>query len=302
MKRVKVLLCLIVLKTFFTNCYSQQTNTDAGFSDLVVQFFEYDRNVDLNVSHLEKTEEETYTRQRIIFDGIRNSRVPGYIAVPKGKAGTRNPCILLFHSGISSKESWWEEGSFEHGKKLAQRLLAGGYAVLMLDAQYHGIRAFENDYISGFDIFAKHNQFNKYRELMQQTTVEYRKALDYLAGRDDIDMTRIGAFGTSTGANMALILSTVDERIRTLVVCSTIIQGLPQPIEVFAPIHAKPLNKEASVLLQVGKTDDFSPEEHVQKVFKNLKVKSKELKHYEFGHGPDESFLDDAVGWFKENL
>ena len=292
------ILLLLLCGAMITTAHCQE----AGFNQMVAQFFEYDRNIPLNVKELEKMETETYTRQRIVFDGIRNSRVPGYIAVPKGAAGVRYPCILLFHSGISSKESWWEEESFEHGKKMVGKLIANGFAVLALDAQYYGARAFENDYVGGFDIFAKHNHFNKYRELMVQTTVEYRKALDYLATRNDIDANRIGAFGTSVGGNMALTLSTVDERVKTIVVCSSIIHGLPQPIGVFAPINAKPLNSAAAVLLQVGKTDDFSPEEQVQKVFKNLQAKSKDLKKYEFGHAPDESYLEDALRWFKNNL
>lgn len=292
-------LFLLLLSICFTSSFGQEINSPNGFNDLVRDFFAYDPQEDLNVR--EKTVEETdqYKKQKIVFDGYRKNRVPGYIATPKQVAGPY-PCILLFHSGIGSKNVWWEEDSFEHGKLLVDQLLAAGYAVLMLDAQYHGERTAANDY----GISATWMGANDYREQLLQTTVDYRIALDYLSTRGDIDMDQIGAFGTSIGANMILVLSTVDARLKTMVVCSTIMEHpyFGTTCSASDPIHATPAHPEARVLIQVGKTDGFSPREKVDRVFEQLHPAQKELRFYEFGHSPKPEYIPDAVEWFGKYL
>jgi predicted esterase len=136
---------------------------------------------------------------------------------------------------------------------------------------------------------------------MVQTTIDYRRAIDYLETREEIDTSQIGAFGTSVGANMILVLSTVDERVKSIVVCSTLMDGLPEPIMVFDPIHFSPANKDATVLLQVGKTDGFSPTKKVEMIYEGLNVKSKDLIYYEFGHEPTDKYVKEAVAWFINN-
>lgn len=294
----KSLLFPLLFSFFSITLFGQETKIIDGFNDLVRGFFAYDRQKDLNVKVKLAEETDQHKKEKIVFDGIRKSRVPGYIAIPKNVKGPF-PCILLFHSGIGTKDVWWEEDSFEHGKLLLDQLLAAGFAVLMLDAQYHGERTAGNDYESSISLSA-----NGYREQMLQTTIEYRIALDYLATRADIDTSRIGAFGTSVGANMILALSTVDPRLRTMVICSTIMnhKHFEETPSVFDPIFAIPSNREATLLVQVGKTDGFSPLEKVNKVFGQMHVAQKNLLFYEFGHSPKPVYVPDAVDWFRKYL
>jgi dienelactone hydrolase len=297
MKKMLVLVLLLFLN--FTSSFGQAATEQSGFNDLVLDFFQYDRQENLNVREKLMEETDLYKRQKIVFDGFRKNRVPGYIATPK-QVGGPYPCILLFHSGIGSKDVWWEEDSFEFGKLLVDQLLTAGYAVLMLDAQYHGERTAGNDY----GISPNFMGANDYREQMLETTIDYRIALDYLSTRGDIDMDRIGAFGTSIGANMILVLSTVDPRLKTMVLCSTIMQHpyFSGSLSVSDPINATPTHPEAQVLVQVGKTDDFSPREKVDRVFEQLHPAQKELRFYEFGHRPKPVYISDALDWFKKYL
>lgn len=292
----KTLVLLLLLSLHFTISFGQEINPSSGFNDLVRDFFEYDRQENLNVREKVMEETDQYKKQKIVFDGFRKNRVPGYIATPKQVDGPY-PCILLFHSGIGSKDVWWEENRFEFGKLLVNQLLAAGYAVLMLDAQYHGERTAGNDY--GFSMGA-----NGYREQLLQTTVDYRIAMDYLSTRGDVDMDRIGAFGTSVGANMILVLSTVDSRLKTMVLCSTIMQHphFNGTNSIADPIHAMPAHPEAQMLMQVGQTDDFSPREKVDRVYELINPAKKELHFYEFGHRPKPVYIPDALDWFKKYL
>lgn len=280
----------------------QAQKSEAEFNDLVYGFFDYDKANSLNLSISTSEETPKYLKQKIVFDGIKNSRVPGYIATPK-ESGGPFPCVLLLHSGIGSKDVWWAENSFEKGKLLVDQLIATGYAVLMLDAQYDGERSHENDYQPSIALLGSQRN-HAYKEQMRQTTIEYRIAMDYLASRGDIDMKRIGAFGTSVGANIILMLTTVDTRLKAVVVCSTIMQHptFKTTRSAFDPIYCTPSNEEASILIQVGKKDDFSPAEKVDQVYKRLQNDSNKLIFYEFGHSPSEAYIPDAIAWFEKYL
>ena len=72
-------------------------------------------------------------------------------------------------------------------------------AVLALDAQYHGERISANDYENPGAMLFERKWYNWTREMVLQTTVEHRRAIDYLATRPEIDVERIGLLGHSMG-------------------------------------------------------------------------------------------------------
>lgn len=53
--------------------------------------------------------------------------------------------------------------------------------------------------------------------MVVQSTLEYRRALDYLETRKEIDSERIGAIGYSLGSVVTFILTAIDERVKTTV-------------------------------------------------------------------------------------
>ena len=62
-----------------------QSANDATFRTLA-GLFAYDAALPLNARTFEKFDTTTFTRQKLVFDGWRGSRVPGLIAVPKNAA------------------------------------------------------------------------------------------------------------------------------------------------------------------------------------------------------------------------
>lgn len=115
----------------------------------ILQFYQYDKDVPLEAKIISKLEKEDFIREKIVFNGIMNSRVPGYLAIPKNGTAPY-PCILQVHGLTLSKSDWWEN-SYDYGEVLTKKLLSLGYAVLALDMKYHGERIIENDYET-FDI------------------------------------------------------------------------------------------------------------------------------------------------------
>jgi predicted esterase len=103
---------------------------------------------------------------------------------------------------------------------------------------------------------------------------------------------------------MILVLSTVDPRLKTMVLCSTIMHHphFNGADSIADPMHAMPDHPEAQMLIQVGKTDQFSPGEKVDRVYEQIKPAKKELRFYEFGHQPKPLYIPDALDWFKKYL
>jgi uncharacterized protein len=79
----------------------------------------------------------------------------------------------------------------------AEVLAAQGYGALLFDLRAHGESEGEMVSVSGEDVLA---------------------ALNYVAGRDDLDIERIGAYGVSLGAVNVLEAAAQDERIEAVMV------------------------------------------------------------------------------------
>ena len=177
---------------------------------ILTQFYQYDRNVPLDARVYDREENEPSVREKIVFRGVRDGCVPGYLALP-ATVSPPYPCILLLHGLGASKEDWWRESTDE--KQLTRQLLSAGFAVTALDIPYHGERTHNNDYESAWLMIVDHGRINNYREMLVQSTGEHRRVIDYLATRSEIDADRIGILGRSVGGLVTFILTAIDPRV-----------------------------------------------------------------------------------------
>src|SRR5690606_11919896 len=118
--------------------------------------------------------------------------------------------VLMLHGRSGSRESWWKDGGYLSGGNLRKALLAQGYAVFAIDAQTHGERMAENDYamVNNYvpDGTPAHRNYFSLPEIYTQTVVDYRRGLDWLATRPEIDMGRVGVVGYSMGGTQSFLL------------------------------------------------------------------------------------------------
>ncbi|NAY90453.1 alpha/beta fold hydrolase [Muricauda sp. JGD-17] len=263
-------------------------------------FFDYDKSIPLGARTVEKNEDINYIREKIVFEGIANSRVPGYLGIPK-KGNGPYKCVLVLHGVGDSKESWWKENSFNSGRLLTERLIDSGFAVLSLDAEYHGERMLNNDYESADVFIFQKGWVMRARDMIVQTVIEYRRAMDYLATREEIDSTGFGAIGYSMGGMMVFNLSAVDSRLNTAVASVTPV--LKEPFSALAVYNFAPFVKTSSFLMLMGESDNRNySKTDGQKLYDLLKSKNKEIKWFDSGHKLPDEWTTSAATWISKYL
>ena len=169
---------------------------------------------------------------------------------------------------------------------------------MVSDAVYHGERSAENKYLPP----PNPNQYPcSARHMTIQTAMEYRRAMDYLSTRPEIDSDRIGMLGLSMGGIITFELTAVDSRIKSAATGLTPALREPefQPISPFTFAgHAK-CN---SFLTFVGNQDNLYSMEDARQLYELLPMSQKEFIEYDTGHKPPVEYVGKVTEWFLKTL
>lgn len=275
-------------------------------------FYQYDKDVPLEAGVISEgqwtpvfpEDHPCKTREKIVFTGGRGDRVPGYLGIPKA-GSPPYPCVLTIHGGSNRKLAWWEDDNPIYGGLFTRELLSAGFAVLALDSQYHGERIKNSDYELWGALRAR-GEHNKVNALWVETTVDYRRALDYLETRPEIDMDRIGVTGYSMGACVIFPLKAVEPRIKAAVACSSIpfnTPDWPAIYAVWAPYNfARAIDDGHPFLMINGRSDEYTSVEAAQELIDAIDSPIKELFFYDSGHMLPLEYVPKAAEWFKKHL
>ena len=160
--------------------------------------YDYDAAAPLDASVASVEEAGQLIYERLSFAGEGGERVPALLMRPTG--AERPPCALFLH-GLG--------GDKDQARLVAALLAPHGVAVLAIDAALHGDRAPEG----GLDEAALAGDFFTTGGPLVRTVIDNRRAIDYIATRDDVDAQRIVVVGASMGAILGSVLSAVDERV-----------------------------------------------------------------------------------------
>jgi dipeptidyl aminopeptidase/acylaminoacyl peptidase len=289
------------------SCNEGPPNVGTEAYSTLAQFYQYDRDVPLDARVLQRDQSGAHPREKVVFRGLCNSRVPGHLGLPASGAPPY-PCVLLAHGMGASKDFWWQPGS--NGASMTQELLSSGLAVLALDGPFHGERTYEIDY----EPIGSYIRPNIYRELIVQWTTEHRLAIDYLASRPEVDGARIGILGHSLGGVMAYNLTGVDSRIRAAVITATApltrhyinVIGWDETALVrmtpIAPQTFAAAIRSSAVLVLHGRDDPYSTIEGVQALYESIASPAKELVIFEGGHRLPNDHQTKVVEWFGKYL
>lgn len=162
--------------------------------------FAYDPTKPLAPQVSEPTESLGLRSIRFEIQGARE-RVPGILTVPNG-ADVKPPVILLLHGMGGRKEDL---------RPVAVMASAAGYATVAIDAPLHGERSVEGKAMIDPDARLT-------RQHWIEGVIDWRRTIDYLQARNDIDAKRLVVLGTSMGGMMATLLAGSDERVSAAVI------------------------------------------------------------------------------------
>ncbi len=183
--------------------FGQENATPPPFSKLA-KTYDYNAKKPLNVK--EKPQAESgFTALHLTFTGTNGKSVPGLFWRPKGDG--KVPCVLLLHGMGSNKE--------DMTRTFGNELVKKGYAVLALDAPFHGERKPQDD--------GKKNDQARFQMQFVSTVTEgikdWRRGIDYLETRKDINTQKLGLIGYSMGSMMGSIFAAVDDRVKASAFC-----------------------------------------------------------------------------------
>lgn len=256
--------------------------------DALAKIYAYDAHKPLEMKEEPKPVDKAL-RIHLSFAGANGEKVPGMFLRPQ-KDGVY-PVILLLHGLTGSKE--------DLGLRLGMPLVERGFAVLALDAPHHGERRVPNE-----------NQWQLpiIETAVLEGTRDYRRALDYLATRKDVDMKHVGALGYSMGSFMAAILTAVDSRVKAAVLCVSGDPFLPMakaagardekmwgicPSLYVAHISPRP------ILMLNGKQDN-TVRPTTTKIMFDAAAEPKQNIWYDSGHLLPKEAMEKAVEWIEE--
>jgi dienelactone hydrolase len=156
---------------------------------------------------------EGYVLEKLVLDLNGLEEVPAYLAFPREPAPGPLPVVVYNHA-------WnFELGKNElllGGKSAQQRpyvepLTEAGYAVFCADMWSCGDRRGKTESALFKELLWKGQVLWGFR------VFDTLRALDYLAGREDLDTGRIATLGKSMGSTMAWWVAALDTRIRVCV-------------------------------------------------------------------------------------
>ena len=156
-----------------------------------------------------------YVIEKVVFESL-----PGFYVT----ANVYRPVQPGRYPGVLVQAGHTQEGKPE-GQRLAANLALKGFVVLAFDPIGQGERQQTYDRrtdrpLAGWSV-PEHIQAGAQSILAGESVARYfiwdaKRALDYLAGRPDVDSTRIGATGCSGGGALTTLIGALDPRVKAV--------------------------------------------------------------------------------------
>ncbi len=262
--------------------------------------FSYDRTA--LKGHVESKEESPggWTREKVSFESAYGGdRVPAYLFLPKNAAPPYQT-VVYFPGGASE----WQRSSddienYYEFPMFLSFLVKSGRAVLY--PIYKG--TFErgtNDLAMVIDTDMGSRQ---YVALLVQEVQDFKRCLDYLETRPDIDAGRIAYYGMSWGGALGAIIPAVEERLKASVLLAGGIFGDYRP-------EAHPVNYVGRVkvptMMLNGRYDSILPPDRSSKPMFDLlgtPAEHKKQIFYETDHVPPyNEYVKETLAWLDKYL
>jgi cephalosporin-C deacetylase-like acetyl esterase len=311
--RLRFSLCLAVLAgVVAAHAAEKKPAKPPRFEDLVREF-DYDRNALLNIREEHKEERDGATVIELSYDSPRGGRVPATLVLPPGKgpfAGVLFGHWMMPRSPVANRKEFLEEALF---------LARSGAVSLLTDAPM--VRP-------GF--LPEKGELKgeiQNAEASRQQVIDFRRGVDLLIARGDVDPARLAYVGHSYNAHTGGLLSGVEKRIGSFVLMAGVFADEEYVFDSNTPAIAefrKRIGEEAlrdffrehafddpvyfighsapaAVFLQFGRDDAPIPEPMARSYFERFS-EPKKIEFYKAGHALNGEARKDRVQWLAERL
>jgi dienelactone hydrolase len=286
--------------------------SEARFESLVRQF-DYERKAPLDVREENRQERDHAIIIDLSYASPRGGRVPASLVIPSGHGPFA--AVLFGH--------WMMPGSpFRNRKEFldeALLLARSGAASLLTDAPpvRPGFIAEKEDLRSQI----------QGAEASRQQAIDFRRGVDLLVARSDVDPMRLAYVGHSYNAHVGGILSAVEKRIGSFVLMAGVFadedyvfasdrpeikkfrertgeKALRDFFREYAfddPVHFVGHSAPASIFLQFGSEDQPISEQSARH-YHELFGAPKKIAFYKAGHALNSQARTDRIQWLAERL
>jgi dienelactone hydrolase len=291
---------------------SAQTTGPPRFENLLNEF-NYDRATPLNVRELSRQRKGKATLIDLTFASPKGGVVPAYLLVPAGKGPF--PAVIFGHWMMNGSPFANRNEFLEEAIVLAQ----SGVVSLLTDAPM--VRP---GYIREKD---EERLAVQQCEAARQHLIDFRRGVDLLLARNDVDGKRIAFVGHSFDAHVGAILSGVEKRIQSFVLMAG---GYADEEYVFDPdkpemlkarerigderlrayfrnyawddpVHFLGHSTPAAVFLQYGKQDKPITAKMAEHAYERF-GEPKRMAFYEAGHALNALARRDRARWLGRRL
>jgi dienelactone hydrolase len=238
------------------------------------------------------------------FDG---ALLHGRIVYPSDPAQATRPFPVLIgmHAMGRTHMRWWQaefngRPTIEQTHRITQLALQQGYAVVAIDARGHGERRHLGQRHLAQRAMRDMHWFGRrqaYEQMIIDTVRDHRVLLDWLVAQPHLDTTRIMAAGYSMGAQGALLLAGLDDRVQA--VAAMVPPHLGDNVAVVAPINLVAGLQGKRVWLLTGDEDDHASPKQNQTLFDAIPSQDKKHLRFESGHLLPTDYVEKLLDWFK---
>lgn len=290
-----------------------QASAPPRFEELVRQF-DYDAKAPLDVKEAGREKRQGATVIDLTYASPRGGRVPAYMVLPEGRGPFA--AVLFGH--------WMMDGSPMRNRREfleeAVVLARAGAVSLLIDAPY--VRP-------GFVPEKEEmRQAVQSSEVARQQVIDFRRGLDLLLSRRDVDPKRVAYVGHSFDAHVGSILAAVEKRVGSFVLMAgayadeeyvfdpanksmlemrrrvgddEIIRAYFRDYAWDDPVHFVGHSAPAAVFLQYGRRDAPITEAMARRDFARF-AEPKRIGFYDAGHELDAVARRERAEWLARRL
>jgi serine/threonine protein kinase/dienelactone hydrolase len=276
--------------------YTEQPVSEAVF-DVFKEQFSYDKT-DLNArSERVNDSSSEWVQEKISFNAAyEREQMSAYLFLPSSGSPPFQTVVFFPGSGTIYEDSSSRLDGYYEFKDRLSFIVKSGRAVLF--PIYKGTFERQDTILSGAD-----DSSHFHTEWMIKMVKDFRRSVDYLGTRTDIDTSRLAYFGFSWGGFMGAIIPAVERRLKASILAVGGVRGLGRP-------EVRDINYvgrvTTPVLMLNGRYDMAVPfETEAKPMFDLLGTprEQKEMKLYETDHFiPRNEFIKETLGWLDRYL